>query len=291
MSWSRLVHSIVAATSAGLVLAHSVPNLYPNFVINQQGLENVFLPRHIEGAFEEVAKKMNLSHPEQVKLFISNGFSNISVGSTWLPGGAAIGLSRLSLYTNLEELSNSGLVFKGKKVNLNSKAGQKLSKALLFNEEELKFNLAHEVAHLKNLDFTTNCFLPAWWLYFTYRAIPIVVANLPANMLLKGAVQCSLWFSSYWLYKQQNTILHHNREFAADENAAMIGKKYAEGGINGTIKRMKVNETLRGLDGDNGKKFYSIEGNDLKDWAHPKLSERLRKLEEIYVDKYLGEKK
>jgi hypothetical protein len=291
MSWSRLVHGIVAATSAGLVLVHSVPNLYPNLVVNQQGLGNVDVPCHIEHAFEEVAKKMNLSHAEKVKLFISNGFSSVSVGSTSLPGGAAIGISRLILYTDLRELSSSGLVFKGKKINLDSKAGQKLSKALLFNEDELKFILAHEVSHLKNMDFTTNCFLPAWWLYFTYRAVPIVLVNLPPNTLLKAIVQCSLWLSSYLLYKQQNTSLHHNREFVADENAAMLGKKYVEGGINATMKRMKVNETLRGLEGENGKKFYSIEGNDLKDWAHPKLSERLRKLEEIYVDKYLGDKK
>ncbi len=290
MSLSKLVHSIVAATSVGLVLVHSVPNLYPKFVVKQQALQNVDIPCHIQQAFEEVAKKMNLSRPDKVKLFISNGFSSISVGSTGLPGGAAIGISRLFLYTDLEELSESGLVFKGKKINLDSHAGQKLSKALLFNEDELKFILAHEANHLKNMDFTTNCFLPAWWLYFTYRAVPIVVANLPPNALLKIAVQCSLWFLSYWIFRQQNTTLHHNREFAADENAAMLGIKYVRGGINATIKRMKVNETLRGLNGEDGKNLYSIEGNDLKDWAHPKLSERLRKLEEIYVDKYLGDK-
>ncbi|CAB4005327.1 transmembrane 177-like [Paramuricea clavata] len=290
MSRSKLVHGIVAATSTVLVLVHSVPNLYPNFVVNHQGFKNVDIPCHIEQAFEEVAKKMNLSHSEKVKLFINNGCSSVSVGSTWLPGGAAIGISRLYLYTDLEQLSESGLVFKGKKLNLDSKAGKKLSKALLFNDEELKFILAHEVSHLQNLDFTTNCFLPAWWLYFTYRAIPIILANLPPNSLLKIAVQGSLWLSSYWIFSRQNTTLHHNREFAADQNAAMLGVTYVKGGINATMKRMKVNETLRGLNRQDGKNLYSIEGNDLKDWAHPKLSERLRKLEEIYVEKYLGDK-
>lgn len=288
MSWSKLVHGIVAATSTCIVLVHSVPNLYPNLVLNQQSLPNADLPCHIEQAFVEVAERMNISHPDKVKLFINNGSSSISVGSTLLPGGAAIGISRLFLYSDLQELSESGLAFKGRKINLDTKAGRKLSNALLFNEEELKFILAHEVSHLKNLDFTTNCFLPAWWLYFTYRAIPIVSASLPPNALLKIAVQCLLWVSSYWIFRQQNIHLHHNREFAADEHAAMLGVKYVKGGISATLKRMKVNETLRKMNGSEGRKFYSVEGNDLKDWAHPKLSERLRKLEEIYAEKYLG---
>ena len=290
MSWSKVIHRIVAASATGLVLVHSVPNLYPNIVVNHQALQNVHIPSHIQPALQEVARKMNLSHAEKVKVFINSGFSSISAGSPWLPGGAAIGISRLFLYTNLEELSDSGLVFKGKKINLDSKAGKKLSEALIFNEDELKFILAHEMSHLKNLDFTTNCFLPAWWLYFTYRAVPIVVANLPPNALLKITVQCALWLASYWLFRQQNTTLHHGREFAADRNAAMLGIKYVTGGLNAIIKRMKVNEMLRVLNGEDGKKLYSIEGNDLKDWAHPKLSERLRKLEEIYVETYLGDK-
>ena len=291
MSWSKLVHRIVAASAAGLVLVHSVPNLYPNIVVNHQGLHNASIPSHIEQAFQEVARKMNLSHIEKVKVFINNGFGSISAGSPSLPGGAAIGVSRLFLYTDVEQLSESGLVFKGKKMNLDSKAGKKLSEALLLDEDELKFILAHEVSHLKNWDFATNCFLPAWWLYFTYHAVPIVVATLPFAYLLKVSVQCSLWLASYWIFRQQNISLHHDRELAADRNAAMLGIKYVVGGLNAIIKRMKVNEMLRGLNGEDGKKLYSIEGNDLKDWAHPKLSERLRKLEEIYVETYLGDKK
>ncbi|XP_028394231.1 uncharacterized protein LOC114518441 [Dendronephthya gigantea] len=288
MSWSKLVHGIVGATSACIVLLHSVPNVFPSLVINQQSLPNADVPCHIQQAFVEVAEKMNISHPDKVKLFINNGSSSISVGSTLLPGGAAIGISRLFLYTDLQEISESGLAFKGKKINLHTKAGEKLSNALLFNEEELKFILAHELSHLKNLDFTTNCFLPAWWLYFTYRAVPIVSVNLPPNVLLKIAVQCFLWLSSYWIFRHQNISLHHNREFAADEQAAMLGVNYIKGGISATLKKMKVNETLRGMNGSDGRMLYSVEGNDLKDWAHPKLSERLRKLEEIYAEKYLG---
>ena len=291
MSRSKLIHSVVAATATGLVLVHSIPNLYPSIIRNQNDLQNGPVPCDIKEVFDEVASKMNLPHPGKVKLFINNGFTSNSVGSTWLPGGAAIGISRLFLYADLQDLGESGLLFKGKKINLGSKAGKKLSEALLFDEDELRFILAHEISHIKNLDFTTNCFLPAWWLYFTYRAIPVVVANLPSNSVLKAIVQCSLWLSSYWLFRQQNTMLHHNREFTADENAAMLGMNYVKGGINATMKRMKVNETLRVLHGEDGKSLYSIEGNDMKDWAHPKLSERLRKLEEIYVEKYLGDLK
>lgn len=291
MSLSRIIHGIVAATATGLVLVHSVPHFYPNFVVNYKGLQDVKIPSHVEDAFHEVANNMGLSYPQKVKLFINYGLSSLSVGTTWLPGGAAIGLSRMFLCTDFEELSNSGLLFKGKKLNLDSKAGLKLSEALLLNEDELKFILAHEISHLKNLDFTTNCFLPAWWLYFTYRAAPIVAVNVPSSKLVRTGVQFLLCLSSYLLFRQQNKALHHNREFAADERAAMLGINYVKGGIYSTIKRMKVNETLRGLNGQEGKKYYSIEGDDLRDWKHPKLSHRLRKLEEIYVQKYLDVKK
>lgn len=292
MSSSKIIHGIVGTSAAGLIVVHALPNLFPNQIVKRHSVPEVEVSSVVKNAFEEVAKKMDLKNPEKVKLFINNGYGTVCVGSTWLPGGAAIGVSKTFLYNNLDELENAGVTFKGKKLNWRSRLGKSFSEVLLLGEDELKFLLAHEVSHVKSWDFTTNCFLPAWCLYFTYRAIPIIVAAIPpVNPLIKFTIQASLWAASYFIYAQQNVSLHHKREFLADTSAAMIGLPYVNGGIAVTLKRMKMNTICRAMSGKEGTKLYSIEGNDLKDWAHPKLTERLRKLEELYVEYYLTDAK
>lgn len=289
MSSSRIIHGIIGASTAGLVLVNTLPNVFPGAILKRYNVPgNMELPAHVKVIFDEVVKKTDLKYPEKVKLFISNGFSSFSLGSTLFPGGAVIGLSRTFLYNNTEELQNSGMAFKGKRLNWEAKAGEKLSEAMVFNEDELRFTLAHELSHVKNWDFTTNCFLPAWWLYFTYRAVPILANSLPpVNPVVKFTLQTCVWLASYAIYCQENKKLHHKREFVADSTAAMVGLEYVKGGISATLKRLKMNSIFRGLNGEEGLKLYSVEGNDMKDWAHPKLTERLRKLEEIYVEHYL----
>ena len=288
MSSSKIIHGLVGISATGLVLVHSLPNLFPDKMLKHHAMAEMEVPQHVKSTFEEVAQKMDLQHPEKVKLFVNNGYGTVSLGSTLLPGGAAIGISRIFLYKNSKELESAGITFKGRKLNWQSKPGKNLSEALLFDKDELRFILAHEVSHIKSWDFTTNCFLPAWWLYFTYRAVPIVVAALPSlNPLVKLTVQTSVWLASYWIYVHQNVHLHHEREFLADSNAGMVDLAYMKGGISATLKRMRMNTILRGLNGEEGVKLYSLEGNDLKDWAHPKLTERLRKLEEVYAKHYL----
>lgn len=292
MSSSKIIHGIVGASAAGLVAVHALPNLFPDQMVKRYAVPEVQVSGVVKSTFEDVAKKMDVENPGKVKLFINNGYGTLCVGSTQLPGGAAIGVSKTFLYNNLDELENAGVTFKGKKLNWRSKFGKSFSEVLLLGEDELKFVLAHELSHVKSWDFTTNCFLPAWCLYFTYRAIPIIVSALPpVNPLVKFTIQASLWAASYWIYVQENVSLHHKREFLADTSAAMVGLPYVNGGIAVTLKRMKMNTILRGLCGEEGTKRYSIEGNDLKDWAHPKLTERLRKLEDIYVEYYLTDAK
>lgn len=285
---SRVVHGIIIATAGGLALVHTVPNIYPSLVVNYYGFNNVEIPPKIEDSYQVVAKNMDLYKRHKVKLFINNGSSSVSAGTTLLPGGAVIGVSRLFLYSNVTELSESGLTFEGKKINMTSKAGQKLSQSLLFDDDELKFILAHEISHLKHLDFLTNCFLPPCWFYFTYRAILVLSNYSPANLVAKLLLQFSLSILSYWFFNHKMSDFHHKQEFSADKNAALVDVSYVKGGMSLMLKRMQLNQALRALHGDVGKEFFSYEGNDLRDFEHPKLTERLRKLEEIYVQKYVG---
>ena len=58
----------------------------------------------------------------------------------------------------------------------------------------------------------------------------------------------------------------------------------ARGGVDFMKKRLQLNQVLRALHGNNGLAYYDEQGNELKVKQHPKLTQRLEKLQHILVE-------
>ncbi len=56
------------------------------------------------------------------------------------------------LYGDRDDVINSKMTLRGEPINWDSPEGQALLKLLPPSDEEVKFNIAHEIAHLKTKD-------------------------------------------------------------------------------------------------------------------------------------------
>jgi hypothetical protein len=229
------------------------------------------------------------SEEDKIQLFICNGYSPISAGAIWLPSGAVIGLPKFFLFEKEEDVVASGLTFRNRAVNWKSKLGSKLASSLIASDDNVAFLIAHELGHIQGSDLLYDVPLAPAWLYGTYKLTfgnPRFIPKSPSfiNFSVR-IIACSL---SYLIYSITTRQIKLSQEFAADKKAAELDLSMALGGVDFTLRRLHLNSVLRILYGEEGKKVFSEKGEILKNYTHPKLTERLRLLEEIVHKKMTG---
>ncbi|EDO47780.1 predicted protein [Nematostella vectensis] len=248
---------------------------------------SVPVPSRCQQQLKEVLHKLGMAKDEKkIKLFICNGYSPTSAGATWLPNGAVIGLPKYVLFEREEDIEASGLTFKQRSVNWKSKLAGKLKRSLLANDSNLSFLIAHELAHIQGSDVVFDAPIAPIWLYATYKLTMSTQKFLRRGPKFLDAVLkvgiCGMSFVSYSITMR---AIRYQREYSADEKAATIDLGFALGGVDCMMKRLTLNTVLRVLYGEDGKRLYSEKGESLKNNSHPKITDRLRRLEKITADK------
>lgn len=230
---------------------------------------------------------MKLENAERVTLFVNKGFSGFNAGTTWFPNGAVLGIPGFYLFNNEEDVMKSPINFKGRTVKWDSEMGTQMKIALTPSQDDIAFTIGHEIAHLQHSEYKLlYTILPPSWLYATYKAISVIprVGKIP--LLLDILLKLCVLRLSYLGYKYASSQIHFKEEFLADELSAKVDLQAARGGANAMEKRLQLNKILRALHGSNGLLYYDEDGNELKVSNHPKLTERLSKLQQI-LDEHL----
>ena len=70
-------------------------------------------------------------------------------------------------------------------------------------------------------------------------------------------------------------------EFNADKISAECTPQIAKGGVDFFTRRLKLNLVQRLLLGEEGEDFFTEEGNEVKSYTHPRLTDRLDKVKVI----------
>lgn len=291
---SSALHGLVSFTAGGLLVLKAAPHVFPHqLCMNPTELKDhsgtIQIPERFRENLKDVLAKLGIAgHESKITLFICSGFSPLSAGSTKLPNGAVIGLPRSFLFENNQDVVNSGITFGKRQINWKSKLGIKLKESLVATNGNIAFLLGHELCHIRSLDCKYQISLAPAWLYATYRLAWATNRVLPRIATVNAIVKLLVIAGSYQAFCVTNQSILHRQEFRADALSAECDVQMALGGVDYTVKRLKLNTVLRALQGPAGELRYSEEGNERKSYSHPKLTERLRQLEEILSKKLQG---
>ena len=286
----KAVRVLVRLGIGGMVAVNLSGELFPHQICKQMyGLKDekgmlIEAPELCLKQFREVALKSELKNPERVSLFVGKAFHAISAGSTLLPSGAVIGLPRWYLNRVKSDVENSGIKFDGKPITWDSELGQTLTESYLPTENMIAFTIGHEISHIQRLDFKMlEIFSSPLWLYLTFKMCSLIPKIWKLHGALDVLLKLSICGFNYLCYKFMKQKVDHWSEFIADEMSALCEPKVAEGGVEYFTRRIKLNLIQYKLLGEEGRKFYTEEGDEIKSHTHPKLTERLKKLRKIQL--------
>ncbi|XP_031555519.1 transmembrane protein 177-like [Actinia tenebrosa] len=284
----RFVRVSVGIGAGGLFLYHTVPHALPvNICLSAFGSEGENVSESCREQFKERAQKMNLKNPDRVTLFVNKGFSGFSAGSTSLPTGAVVGIPGWYQFKTPEDVMNSPINFKGRTIKWESEMGSQIKDSLISTPENISFTIGHEIAHLQSPEYKViNAVLSPSWLLATYKLASVTPRLAALPVLVDVILKVCILRLSYLGYKRVTKEIQHKEEFLADEMSARTDLEAALGGVNYLSKRLQLNQVLRALHGDQGLSYYDEDGNEIKMQQHPKLTERIKKIQQI-VDEHL----
>jgi hypothetical protein len=123
--------------------------------------KHISVPDGLEAHVHKIAFAMGVKNPHKINVFINNGLRNVSGGSTLLPYGAVVGISRAALFKSESDVFNAGLQWNGKPIDGNIVRGEyQLSELIIPTTQQINFAIAHELVHVKHLDFIPQSLLP-----------------------------------------------------------------------------------------------------------------------------------
>lgn len=292
--FKRSLKVISGVGSVSLIAINVWPHLFPRQSIDVSHGLPYSMVKHVNPKYREMlmdtCKLMEIDS-EKVDLTHSKTLSTVSAGCLLFPNKSVVVLPRNALYTQEEHLHHSGICLQNNKpVDWNSKTGQTLKEVLLLDDNEIKFLIGHELTHIKNLDFLLSAAhsVSIFYAFYKFGTLVPKALNRPIGLGSHILLTVGVWVLGapvYFLTKKQ---LSHYVEYVADETSAKLGENYCLGGISYTRKRLKLNRVLRATS-DNGTNTYSEKGNSKKTFdqmTHPKRTDRLKKLKEIYKSNY-----
>ena len=292
---SSAIHCLVSFTAGGLLVLKTAPHVFPHQLCKRPTeLQNHFsgkieVPERCRTNLREVLAKLGIaSYENKITLFVCSGSSPLSAGSTLLPNGAVIGIPRSFLFENSEDVVKSGITFGKRQINWKSKFGTRVKESLVATNDNIAFLLGHELCHIRDLDCKYQVPLAPAWLYTTYRLAGATRRFLPRFAVVDAFVKVLIVAGSFKAFFVTNRAILHHQEFHADEVSAECDLQMALGGVDCTVKRLRLNSALRALQGEAGERSYTEEGDEKRNYSHPKLTERLRRLEEIANRKLQG---
>lgn len=263
---------MVAIAAAGTFCIATFPHVIPETFKKALEMENTPAPQELETHVCKIAAAMHLPYPERVKVFITPCFSCMSGGTTLLPRGATLGLSRTLLFDSEEDVRNSGITLNDKLVDWDSDAGTTLQHCLLQSTNHINFCIAHELAHVKQSDFIYYSLLPPAIITVSYFLLIVATPLLPVH--LTRVALPAVFGLGMILYLQVQTMLNFYIEHRADRVAAETHRSFAEGGVEMMTKGIQLNSILNTELGTSRWPFGI--GS-----SHPTFSERLCRLQEL----------
>lgn len=217
----------------------------------------------ISEVYEEIGVRADKA--KQIKWFTVIGFDPINRGTTYTRSGSLIGLPRSISYQSTDDVESSKIkLHMTKSVPWDSEEGAALKESLVLSENAKRFIIAREVKSTDSYSIMGKSLLSSASVlgYFYVGKASNTIFNLRSKAfafrgifyLINAVVVASM-------YKATINVLNTAKERTTDDECAKLGDKYVAGGLEYYAKTMQRNRALLFLLGEQGKRFYSHEGN------------------------------
>lgn len=297
MSSRKFARIFVGVATGTLLALKAVPHIYPQeyvkrlmeLKVNSTEME---VPLRCGEQLARIAPKLGITdHHDKISFFVSKSLFPMSAGATWLPNGAVIGVPLSFFFKEEQDVTRFKQITNTKSgqgpLYLEGKIGSKLKETLLMSDDNIAFLIGHELSHIKRVDLAPQILLAPSWLYMTFEIANSTRRLVPrAPVIADGVFKIAFCLLSYFCYWKTQRYLNHYQEFKADEMCAQGDLNVALGGVDWMLKTMRFNSFMRVLHERGTNRPQSSEKKGSAGYTHPKLLERLRKLE-VIVDQMM----
>ncbi|XP_015436528.1 PREDICTED: transmembrane protein 177 [Dufourea novaeangliae] len=269
-----LRHFVLLGSTVGASCAIALPNTYflekyrqirAKYRIDQT---EITVSEKCQKRFQEVLDDLKLSEElkERIKLFHVYGNNVFSAGTLHKHHGLVIGIPMNFEYENIDSIDKDMRFLENKFVDWNSKIAKDFLKSLIFSENAQKFSIAREILMTKQSDqrlCLLQLFMHITIVYGLYDMIVCRPSKLSPRKNLIRYVFGSIFFIvgiAVWIAIRDLSV--YESEIKVDELLSKLGPKYIQGGNEFYNKLLNRNIALRSLLGDDGKKLFTVNGND-----------------------------
>lgn len=251
---------------------HSFPFIIPE-TFYKYFKSSIETPEELEKHVKIIARAIGLKHPNNLHVFINADMNSVSFGTTYLPGGAWIGLPRQILWKDTDDIKYSHIAFKDKPVDWESDYGLRLARCMLQSASQINFRIGHELSHIHHFHSMFHVIFTPFTLFTFYLCL-----KFSSEVLIRfGSTPTYGLFISVLFtaasYLQGSKYANHYFEYKADEYSADLGIGFAKGGIEMLQKSRKL-AVLMGTD------------EDEETTTHPSSKDRIKRLQEYIRENY-----
>ena len=256
-----------------------LPHCNVSSYIQQMSLPSVRPRREHKATFTDLCARLKLPC-ERVQLRVSQQVGSSCSGGVYLPQGAAVLLSRNSTWTSRKDVERAGLTFENKPLLMRSREDRALADVMILSDYVVKFMIAHELVHIKDMDFIMDGLHDAAHVLAAY-ALGALVAPYSIGVVPAVGVQVCVWMAASLVLRRNSVRLSQWQEFKADRRACQLGADVCEAGVEWCEQKLQHNKVMRERNVETGQWIYTLDGDIIDTSTHPSVAERLRRIEEV----------
>ncbi|XP_015597578.1 transmembrane protein 177 [Cephus cinctus] len=240
---------------------------YKQFVQMYNEGQEVPVSEKLKKQFSEVLSDLKVMKLESklIKPFMVTGFDLYRMGSTFSRLGSYIGLPINFEYTDPALIETSRILIKQEPVSWSQPAAKSLLESLVLSENAQKYGIAREVLRLQTNEVVATSICAPLTIIATYEACKKINNRFnlhqgPRSLRVILYLVTGSFVASLWLTVKDFITIRIEKD--CDQTIAELGPEYVHGGLEFYDKMMKRNMALRTLLGEEGKKVFTVNGNE-----------------------------
>lgn len=200
-----------------------------------------------------------------LEVFVAYGQDVLHRGTLHMKTGAIVGLPYYFRYKTLSDIDYSQLTLKTKAIDWNSEHAQKFADSLILSDNAKKFAISREIYYALNQhiiwdsSFFALNFGAAYCGYYALREFYQLKYRVSA--LSRFTIVGAFGMVALGMYSFMSDVYQRRRDRNGLAKISLLGNDFVEGGVEFYSKMLQRNSALYHLLGENGPKYYTLNGN------------------------------